>query len=219
MNPPRQPICQISQVESLNPNSHKRPLSEIFSDEEEVKGPIQRNTASTLNSNFVREPSPEGEPSIYSDDDNSDDVKSMLELMDEWYGDLYEEGTLNEKIPRWRMHYELTGQVDKIFRGEKKMQVKISDALDVFKFTNEDKTSINLNEPTNKLIISYETKKSSKPLITAANATQCPIFGIIQPPAVSIPEPRANCGAVIQSQINEDKSKLKLNIFEIRLNR
>ena len=166
MNPPRQPICQISQVESLNPNSHKRPLSEIFSDEEEDKGPIQRNAASRLNSNFVRELSPEGKPSIYSDDDKSDDGKSMSELMDEWYGDLYKEGTLNEKIPRWRMHYELTGQVNKIFRGEKQMQVKISDVFDVFTF-NADKTSVNLNDTINNVILSHENWKNSKPLITA----------------------------------------------------
>ena len=83
----------------------------------------------------------------------------MAELFEEWYGDLYLEGTLNEKCPRWRVHYEITGRTDKIFRGAKRMEIKAVDALKSFKYLDKEKTRVNLNDPTNKLILDYQNKR------------------------------------------------------------
>ena len=83
----------------------------------------------------------------------------MAELFEEWYGYLYREGTLNEKCPRWRVHYEITGRTDKIFRGAKRMEVKAVDALKSFKYLDKEKTRVNLNDPTNKLILDYQNKR------------------------------------------------------------
>ena len=140
--------------------------------------PLQRSAACTFNPNFQR-PTPPPKESIYSDDDDSDDGFDLLDLFEMWYGDLYRDGTLNEKIPRSRLHYEYTGRVDKVFKGDKKMLVKIPDISDILKFSDDSKRTVKLNDPTNKLVLAYQNKKVKRLVSTASSISTCPTFGVI----------------------------------------
>lgn len=111
--------------------------------------------------------------SPYSDDDDSDDGRDLLDLFDEWYGDLYRQENLNENVPRWRRHYERTGRFDIVFRGAKRMEAKFKDCLTFFKFSDEDKTVVDLTDPTNKLILSYMEKK--RPVLEPKRKKKAPV--------------------------------------------
>lgn len=121
----------------------------------------------------------EHKPPLYSDDEtDSEDEKDLLTLFDEWYGDLYTEESLNEKVPRWRMHYEMTGRMDIRFRAAPAPMpkcitsfVKMSDISKTLKFSDEENTRVNLADPANK-------DKNSQPLITASSLQACPTFGL-----------------------------------------
>lgn len=162
---------------SVNEKQNASKVIEIDDDDEPEADEPQRSAACTFNPNF-RPPSPAPKQSIYSDDDDSDDGLDLLDLFDMWYGDLYKDGTLNENIPRWRLHYEYTGRVDKVFKGEKKMLVKISDINESLKFTDDSRTKVQLNDPTNKLVLAYQDKKVKRPILTAANISSCSTFGM-----------------------------------------
>lgn len=122
----------------------------------------------------------EHKPSIYSDDDtDSEEEKDLLTLFDEWYGDLYTEENLNEKIPRWRMHYEMTGRMDIRFRAAPrtpslpKCNVIMPDVTRTFKFADMENTRVNLADPTNQLILACSNKKNQS-VVNASTSKSYP---------------------------------------------
>ncbi len=75
---------------------------------------------------------------------------------------MYKDGTLQENVPRWRIHYEYTGRTDKIFRGAKRLEVRTNDFIKSLKFLDAEKTTVNLLDPTNKFLLEYENKRRKK---------------------------------------------------------
>lgn len=75
------------------------------------------------------------------------------------YGDVIQE-EFYEKPSRWRLMYERTGLMNFKFNGGKRLELK---AVDIrkskLKFLDSEKTRLNVNEPTNKLILAYRQKK------------------------------------------------------------
>jgi len=175
------PICRINSVMSVltSENNINMPgninlddsvgliyLSEDDEPEifEKSSQPQTRSAACTFNPDF-RPPTPPPKKSLYSDDDENDDDVDMLQLFEEWYGDLYRDGTLNENTPRWRRYYDQTGRFDIVFRGVTRLQTSVRDVRDIFKFSDEAKTIVNLTDPTNKLKLAYQEKRSDSILL------------------------------------------------------
>lgn len=74
----------------------------------------------------------------------------------------------DNNIPKWRLVYEYTGTLNVKFRSEKKLQIKLDDIRNTkMRFLDEEKTTINVKESTNDLIIRYKSKKNPR----AENAT------------------------------------------------
>jgi len=121
--------------------------------------PETRSAACTFNPDF-RAPTPPPRTSLYSDDDESDEEMNLLELFEEWYGDLYREGAINENTPRWRRYYDQTGRFDIVFRGATRLEAGMRDVREIYKFADEAKTVVNLADPTNKLLLLYQEKKA-----------------------------------------------------------
>ncbi len=88
--------------------------------------PKTRSAACTFNPDFLAPTSPP-RTFLCSDDDESDEEMNMINLFQEWYGDLYREGVLIENIPRWRRYYDQTGRFDIKFRGATRLGVGMRD--------------------------------------------------------------------------------------------
>ncbi|CAF0822245.1 unnamed protein product [Brachionus calyciflorus] len=74
------------------------------------------------------------------------------------YNDFVEE--LHVKPPRWRIIYERTGRIDFKFKSSRQLEVKLDDiGKTKLKYTDESKDCVNLKDPTNKLILLYQSKK------------------------------------------------------------
>lgn len=90
------------------------------------------------------------------------DQVDLLQLFDDMYGDAIEE--LNMKPPRWRVIYETTGRLDIKFKGVKHLQVNAINMNNLkFKYLDESKTRIDLNDRTNKFLLTYSQKKHKNP--------------------------------------------------------
>ena len=86
---------------------------------------------------------------------SSEDMLNHLSQYAQYLGDSY-----SENLPRWRLHYERTGKVNIKFRGESSLQIKLKDVKKGnMKFLDAEKTTINVNDTTNKLILIYESKR------------------------------------------------------------
>jgi hypothetical protein len=172
------PICRITSAESttltapVDIDLNESVSSIILSDDEIIdinadasdvelvaEEPETRSAACTFNPDF-RAPTPPPRTSLYSDDDESDEEMNMLDLFEEWYGDLYREGALNENTPRWRRYYDQTGRFDIVFRGATRLEAGMRDVREIYKFADEAKTVVNLADPTNKLLLLYQEKKA-----------------------------------------------------------
>ena len=106
--------------------------------------------------------------SIYSDDDESDDELDLLEEYFLEYADRFNE--CSEKMPKWRVIYERTGNVDSIFRASRRMECKLNNIKQLsLKYKDEEKTVINVNDSTNKLILTYESKRIKKAMTTSSS--------------------------------------------------
>ena len=130
----------------------------IFNKNDEV--PVQhRSLAFILNPDF--KPATPSSQTMATESEDDDEPYDFLAKFDELYGDEYS-GVI-ENIPRWRLIYERTGRLDTKFKGVNRMEVKLSDVrLTRLKFTDKSKTRINVNEPSNKIFIDYQAKKSKK---------------------------------------------------------
>jgi len=153
-------------------NEHKRQQQQKSEQEEREKNgqPKIDSDATRLVSDF-RPPSPPPDyeakkQSIYSDDDETDDELELLEEYFREYKDRFESN--DEKMPKWRIMYERTGNFNTVFRAAKRMSCKIKKIDNFkFKFTDSQKTTINVNEATNNLILKYEKKRGKSGFVTS----------------------------------------------------
>jgi hypothetical protein len=73
--------------------------------------------------------------------------------------------SLNEKetLSKWRLVYETTGQVNVKFKSTKQLLIKCEDIKkSKLKFVNNEKSRINLKDSTNRLILTYQSKRIKK---------------------------------------------------------
>ena len=69
--------------------------------------------------------------------------------------------------------YERTGNLDTVFRSSRRMECRLKNIKSLgLKYSDADTSVINVNNSTNKLILTYESKrikKSSLPISSSAN--------------------------------------------------
>jgi hypothetical protein len=98
------------------------------------------------------------------------DQVDLYQLHVDMYADAIEE--LNMKPPRWRVIYENTGRLDIKFKGVKQLKVNAMNINNLkFKYLDESKTRIDLNDRTNKLfrlLLTYLKKKYKTPSTSSA---------------------------------------------------
>ncbi len=68
-----------------------------------------------------------------------------------------------EKLPKWRIIYEKANNMNPIFRGSRRMECKLKNIKYLgLKYSDKDTSMINVNNSTNKLILTYESKRIKK---------------------------------------------------------
>ena len=121
--------------------------------------------------------------SIYIDDDEADDELELLEEYFLEYKDRFESN--DEKMPKWRIMYELTGKFEHVFRASQHMSCKLKNIDNMkLKFTDPQKTTINVKESTNNFILKNRKVLSFLRVVTKAlpkniNKFNHSIFAII----------------------------------------
>ncbi len=91
--------------------------------------------------------------------------KEMIEYMNNEFGDLNDKYAKN--VPKWRLHYERTGQLGVKFRGASRLEIKINDVQKGnMKFIDKEKTVVDCKDTTNKLILTYEDKRKKVRIVT-----------------------------------------------------
>ena len=94
------------------------------------------------------------------DEYDANDPSVLFRIVDDIYRETIDEVLKYSKPPRWRIVYEMTGRMDVKFRGAKQMGVKVDDVCaSNLKFTDETKTTINVSNLTNKLLLQYQSKR------------------------------------------------------------
>jgi hypothetical protein len=123
------------------------PIEKIINDENDKKE-SSSSSSSSDESDFLEDDSEVDENRYYS----------QYAMYKSLYSKCFEE--LYEKPPKWRVVYERTGQIDVKFRGATKMGVKLDDVRHSgLKFIDTNKTSLDVDDTTNKLKILYESKR------------------------------------------------------------
>ncbi len=136
------------------------------------------------------------------------DQVDLYQLFVDTYADAIEE--LNMKPPRWRVIYETTGRLDIKFKGVKQLQVNAINMNNLkFKYLDEKNTRVDLNDRTNKFLLTYSEKKHKNPST-----------GIVQSsmPTTSQQANRMVCPAqsrLSDRRIKEDVQNIKQESMEV----
>jgi len=102
--------------------------------------------------------SPKKDASIYDDDDEEVDDLKLLEEYFALYADRFKEA--DEKMPKWRVIYERNGNLDTIFYGSRRMECRVNNIKNLgFLYSDQNKSILNVNQPTNKIILQYQSKR------------------------------------------------------------
>ena len=157
------------------------------------KDNIQISSSCVLDSNFRPASPNQGQEMIIPEkNENEKDISSEEEEVD-WF-DKYEElfgdeiDSLYVKPSRWRYIYETTGRLDIKFKGAKKMTVKLDDIRKTkLKYLDQEKTSINLKDSTNKLILLYQSKRIKKLPCLASHASSSNVENNTQVKNLTLP--------------------------------
>jgi hypothetical protein len=104
-------VKQAKQNQQKEIEESQQNVVEVFSD------------ACRLVKNFKPEPS-KTEASIYSDDDEPIDDLQILEDYFAMYADRFKQA--DEKMPKWRIIYERSGNLDTIFYGSRQMKCQLN---------------------------------------------------------------------------------------------
>lgn len=170
---PRRP--QLSQYELFVEQKKREQLQELEFEKqqnERVKNGLPKfeSDATRLVPDFRSQSPPPDyvakKESIYSDDDETDDELELLEEYFLEYKDRFESN--DEKMPKWRIMYELTGKFEHVFRASQHMSCKLKNIDNMkLKFTDTQQTTINVKEPTNNFILKYEEKKVKSKFVTS----------------------------------------------------
>lgn len=119
--------------------------------------PKETSDACRLVKNFKPVP-PKKEASIYDDDDEEVDDLKLLEEYFALYADRFKEA--DEKMPKWRIIYERNGNLDTIFYGSRRMECRVQNIKNLgLLYSDQNKSILNINQPTNKIILQYQSKR------------------------------------------------------------
>jgi len=125
---------------------------------------FQESDACRLVKNFGQEES--ASVDNFSDNDDNE-PKDDLKLFDDYYLNEQE-----EKMPKWRIIYEKTGNLDTMFHGSRRMECRLNNVKHLgLKYFDDDKSIINVNNPTNKFILQYYSKRIKKNITSITTTT------------------------------------------------